>query len=273
MRYSLERVEAVVLAGGINSIELFDGYRPGYKALLPFCGKPSIQYVVKALEQVPNVAHISIVGPVDELSRTLPQSDHLDFISPGESMIDNILIGLRHFRKSPIVLFLTGDLPLVTPEAIRDFLKIASRIETPYEQNIFLSVVPKWSFHGAYQKRIKGFNRFKDIAVCHGNLLLVDPRCLAHSKMAVYFKKLYEARKSTVRATLSISCSIGLVYLFGVHLFHLLRMDQMARMGSRHFNLGLIPAVLEHPEIALDVDEPEDYALVKELLEKNSEGH
>ena len=73
-----------MLAGGINTIELFDGYRPGYKALLPFCGKPSIQYVVEALEQVPNVAHISIVGPVDELSRALPHGSHFDFISPGE---------------------------------------------------------------------------------------------------------------------------------------------------------------------------------------------
>lgn len=271
MRYPLERVDAVVLAGGINAIKLFDGYRPGYKALLPFCGKPSIQYVVEALEQVSNVDHISIVGPVDELSRTLAQSDHFNLISPGESMIDNILIGLRYFRKSPIVLFLTGDLPLVTPEAIRDFLKIASRIETSYEQNMFLSVVPEGSFHGAYQKRSKGFNRFRDVAVCHGNLLLIDPGCLARPKMVLYFKKLYEARKSTVRAMLSISSGIGLVYLFGVHLFHLLRLDQMARIGSRHFNLGLIPAILEHPEIALDVDEPEDYALVKELLEKKPE--
>lgn len=36
MRYDTGRVNALVLAGGINRIELFPGYTPGYKAVLPF---------------------------------------------------------------------------------------------------------------------------------------------------------------------------------------------------------------------------------------------
>jgi hypothetical protein len=39
---SADGVKAVVLAGGINRIPLFEGYTPGYKALMPFRGRPSI---------------------------------------------------------------------------------------------------------------------------------------------------------------------------------------------------------------------------------------
>jgi hypothetical protein len=40
-------------------------------------------------------------------------------------------------------------------------------------------------------------------------------------------------------------------------------MGQMSRSASRRFGLGLIPVILEHPEVAIDVDEVADYRFVK----------
>lgn len=55
-------VDALVLAGGINRIQFYQGYRPGYKALLPFGCKPSLRYVLDALEGVPQLGRRVVVG-------------------------------------------------------------------------------------------------------------------------------------------------------------------------------------------------------------------
>ena len=71
-----DRVNAVVLAGGINRIPLFQGYTPGYKALLPFCGRPSILYTLDALKAVPQVARVCIAGPEADLRPALAGTVH-----------------------------------------------------------------------------------------------------------------------------------------------------------------------------------------------------
>lgn len=50
-------------------------------------------------------------------------------------------------------------------------------------------------------------------------------------------------------------------------LLRALTLDQMAALLSRRLGLRVEPVLLEHPEVTLDVDEPQDYALVRELLE------
>lgn len=49
MRIEPAGIDVVVLAGGVNQIALYDGYQPGYKALVDFGGRPSLQYVLRAL--------------------------------------------------------------------------------------------------------------------------------------------------------------------------------------------------------------------------------
>ncbi len=55
-------------------------------------------------------------------------------------------------------------------------------------------------------------------------------------------------------------------YVFGVLRFHFLTLQQMARIASRRFDIGILPVPVPYPEVALDVDEPGDYTLVQEIL-------
>jgi choline kinase len=58
----MDSLPAVVLAGGINRIALFPGDTPGYKALVRVGGRPSIYYTLRALDAVPEVESVAIVG-------------------------------------------------------------------------------------------------------------------------------------------------------------------------------------------------------------------
>lgn len=258
-------VDALVLAGGINRIRLYQGYSPGYKALLPFGGKPSIRYVLDALEGVPQLGRRVVVGP-PELRGTFPHPGTWELLPAGETVMESLFTGLEHLRQSPAVLCTTADLPLLKPVAVTDFLQACARAGWT-ARGLFWSMVPERAFTGPFARASKGFNRFRDIAVCHGNLYLLRPEIFLSSSLGSRLNRLYRARKSGIRAALVFGPQIGLAYLIGVHLLRRLTLEGMAAIISRSLGLALVPVLLERPEITLDVDEPWDYDLVRELLE------
>lgn len=269
-KQNTDNLDTVVLAGGINRIKLFEGYTPGYKALLPFRGKPAIRYTLEALQAVPQVKRVCIVGPEADLRHAVVGTSDVarayDFVPSGQTLMESIFNGLTHFAGSPAVLVATADMPLVTSQAILDFLAACAKTPTDYECNVFLSVVPKRCCAGAYERFPKPFNRFKDIAVCHGNLILADLRLASSAEARTRMNNLYNARKNPITAALAVGWRVGLSYVIGVHVLHALTMEQMSRLASRRFGVGLIPVIVEHPEIAIDIDEPADYAFVTRLL-------
>jgi hypothetical protein len=165
-----------------------------------------------------------------------------------------------------MVLVATADMPLITPQAVSDFLAACAQIETTYAENVFLSVVPERCYTGDYTKFTKPFNRFRDVAVCHGNLIMADPRLLDNAEATTRMNNLYNARKNPIKAALAIGWRVGLSFIIGVELLHALTMEQMSQIASWRFGVGLIPVILEHPEITIDVDEADDYEFVKAQL-------
>jgi CTP:molybdopterin cytidylyltransferase MocA len=267
-----DRVNAVVLAGGINSIPLYPGYTPGYKALVPFQGRPSILYVLDALSAVPRVGRVCITGPESDLRPALEGTRHggdaCDFAAGGETLRESIVNGIEHFAPSSRVLVLTADQPLVTPRAIAAFLAACDRIPAPETPTLYLSVVPRRCFTGPYTHFTKPFNRFRDIEVCHGNLWLADSRLLHGAGATDRISRIYRGRKNPAVTTLRVGLRVGLAYLIGVHLLHALTLKQMIRIAARCYGVGCVPVIVEHPEIAMDVDEPADYRFVVEQLNR-----
>ncbi len=268
MIYHTSNIPALVLAGGINRIALFDDYTPGYKGLLPFRGKPLIQYTLDALGNTPSIDRICIIGPVQEIRKTISRDSSYEYLESEETLIENILKGLGYFRDSPVVLVIPSDLPLATPEAISDFLKACAGIDSGYSSSIFWSMVPESDFRGHYQEVQKGFNRFKDVSVCHGNLLLVTPELIRNRRFVARMDSIYHARKSSIRAALAVGPLTGLSYLIGVHLLKVLTMKRFGRIASAGFGLGLIPVLLHDPDIALDIDEARDYRFITGELDR-----
>jgi GTP:adenosylcobinamide-phosphate guanylyltransferase len=268
MKYDTNAIPAVVLAGGINRIVLFKGYRPGFKALLSFRGKPLIQYTLNALRNTDRINRICIVGPDPDIRSAVSDCAAYEYVQAGETLVQNIQKGLAHFRDSTAVLVIPSDLPLATSKAIGDFLYACSRIGPARDTAICWSMVPENSFTGAYSQVKKGFNRFRDVSVCHGNLLLAAPALLGNKRFTSRMDRIYNARKSTIRAALAVGPLTGLSYLIGVHLLRILTIAQFARIASEGFGVELVPVLLKDPDIAVDIDEARDYRFIMEELDR-----
>lgn len=261
MRLQTDAIDAIVLAGGVSPQMGSEGTAPVYKALLPYGEKLSIQYTLDALRAVPQIRRIGVVGPVEALRPALVEHHETacDLVPGGETLLENIYIGLRHFPDAPMVLMTTADLPLLNPAAITDFLAGCRAVDTAYAENMCFAVVPQQCFTGDYAAVTRPVSRFKDAAISYGNLFLVDPRLLHNTHATRRMDALYDARHNPMATTLAVGLNVGLSYVLGVYMWHLLTLQHMAAMASRRFGIGLIPVPVEHPEITLAVENPADY--------------
>lgn len=263
------KIPCVVLAGGVNTIPLYEGYVPGHKALIHFYGKPSIAYTLDAIAKSRHARdHAAIVGPENELRPVVASFPdfHFDFVPEGKTMLESIFNALRHFKNEDAVLMANADIPLITGHAMDEFVEKCMNASPQWKDNIFISVVPREKFTGRFRRADKGMNRFRDAEICHGNLFMVNPRVLGNEDAVNRINTIYNARKSPVQSALATGLLVGLSYVFGVHLLHILTMEQMAKIASARFGIGFVPVLSSYPEIAVDVDEAEDYKLVCDVL-------
>jgi hypothetical protein len=147
-----------------------------------------------------------------------------------------------------------------------DFLTACDRIKTSDAASLLLSVVPRRCYTGPYERFTKPFNRYRDIEVCHGNLGMADPRLLENTRALSRINDIYNARKNPVATAMAVGPRVGLAYVLGVHLLHVLTLEQMTHIAARHFGLAGKAVIVEHPEITIDVDEAADYRFVVEQL-------
>lgn len=263
-------LDAVILAGGINKIPLYPGYKPGYKALLPFAGKPAIQYTLDALRDVSAVGRILVVGPEAQLRDALAASHcsiECEYVPGGDSSMASVQNALAYLKESERVLFTTADLPLVTAANIQAFLDACAKVASPYPVNMYLSTVLRRSFIGPFAKSRKGHMIFREGAVYHGNLALIEPHVFDTPGLARVMARLYRRRGNPLGSALAGGWRIALSYSVGAYLLRILSTEQMAAIASRRLGVGIIPVRVDSPEIAIDVDKPGDYELVQRELE------
>ena len=186
--------------------------------------------------------------------------------TPEDNPLGSFLTGLKVFQDSDRVLVTAADLPLLTPAITDAFIDACAEMTTTYGVNLYLPVVRKEQFTGAFVGVSKAINHFRDGVYAHGNLALVDPRILRTASALDRINAMYAARKSEVKSALALGLSVGLSYVVGVHLLHALTLDRMAAIASRRFGVGIVPVTIPYPEVAIDVDEPADYQVVRKLL-------
>ncbi len=258
------RVDAVILAGGVNRVSLYEGYRPGYKAIVDLRGRPSVRYVLEALRASRYIRDIAVVG-VEELLAPVVR-DGVAFVPPDDNPLGSFLAGMRRFQDRDLVLMVTADLPLLRGDLIDAFIDAAAGTPTPYRENAYIAVIHQKHFRGVFARSQKPMNHFRDGIYAHGNMLLAQPGFLRNGTAMERFNAMYAARKSELRSALALGLGVGLAYVIGVHFLHALTPGQLARIASRRFQMGIVTVPFPHPEVAQDVDNPEDYQLVQEIL-------
>lgn len=144
------RVPAVVTAGDRGAAKAVYGQN---KVYLELAGRPLVAHVVAALQRVPEVSEVWVVGDEERLRalfaseslrRELTKPLHLmpqlaNLYENGWGAFRRLLPGAGASGRDPgpadldtAVLYLSADLPFATPQEISDFVRQASALECSY---------------------------------------------------------------------------------------------------------------------------------------------
>jgi len=246
-------VDGVILAGGTN-IELGKQQGVRNKALIKIKGKEIIRYILEAFSAVEEMGRLAVVGPVDDLA--FLQDDYgVELIPEGDSILHNILKAQGHLQSSNPLLISSSDIPLLTPEAVRDFLKQCF----PYDYDFYYPVVRKEDS----EKKIPGAKRtyvkLKEGCFTGGNIFLINPEKLEASAPMV--RKFIDSRKNPLKMVSLLGPMFVLLAMSGR-----VSISQVESRFSALLDVKAKAIISEFAEISFDVDKPVHIELVHQIL-------
>lgn len=180
-------IPAVVLAGAPAEQDFRAKYSISHRAEIPLGGKMMIQYVLDALRGSSHVGSICVVGDI--------QCEGADKIIPSAgSLIDNLIAGVNECSGDDgLVLVVTSDIPMLTSEAVEDFIARCGESEADFYYSIISKEVNDQQFPG--MKRT--YAKTADGIFTGGNIMLVRSRVIAENGGII--RELLAARKSPIK--------------------------------------------------------------------------
>jgi len=263
-------MDVIIPAGGIPrpNHPLYKYTQGKLKALLDIAGKPMIQWVLDALSEAKSVGHVAVVGlALSEEVEGLDGGVNLSCKKPMSilpnqyNMVENLRAGTRRILElnpsAEYVMTCTSDIPMVTPEA---FDWIAEQAQKSRHE-FYVIMTTKQAMEERYPGSKRRTDRFTDIEVRGADITVVEPRIILQSGIADRLKQL---RHNTLKQLMFIGFDTLL-------LIRLRRLDLAGfakRLAKKH-GLDWRPLVCPYPEIAMDVDFPNELELARHVLSKN----
>jgi molybdopterin-guanine dinucleotide biosynthesis protein A len=259
------RVDALVLAGrrrGEDPVARAAGV--SHKALAPLHGRPLIAHVLAALGEVPSLGRITVSTDDPEGLRRDPwvgpriASGELGLHRSGSSPADSA----RDFVEqsgSELALITTADHPLLSARTVSAFLDHA----LARESDLAVALVPAEAVLAVAPESRRTWLRLGGERFTGANLFLA--RAPGAAKVAAFWRKAETLRKEPWR----------LAALFGpmtLARFMAGRLPLEAAIAaiSRATDARIEAVRLDDGRAGIDVDKPEDFALVERLLRSAS---
>lgn len=245
------QVDAIILAGGDGEV-VDPACR--FKGLVPVAGRPLVEWVVDAFIDAETIADTVVVMPTAEnLGSWVDKVERI--VVSDRSFMDNVMAGLGALRGERPVLVATGDIPLVTAEAIDDFVRqsLASGADFTYP------LVKRSEMEIQYPGSERTYFRLRSGWHTGGNLMLANPALVP--AIRDLGQRLFDQRKNPVGIVKTAGLGFALKFVLG-------RL-QPEDLGEKIRQLlggagAAIPTTFA--SLAVDVDKPADLILVQRVL-------
>jgi GTP:adenosylcobinamide-phosphate guanylyltransferase len=243
--------DAIILAGGENSKRL-SAYAPQcYEALIEIAGKPMVSFVAEALAASRQVERIFVLGPVDELAKCNLPSDCI-ILEGGQTIAGTIRSGIEALGHTRRVLVATADIPLLSVEAVDDFLAQCSRVDA----DLYYPIVPQEVNERRYPGNKRTYVRLREGTFTGGNLFLVNPVIVGHCMKVA--EEMIDNRKNPLKLCRLLGWSFVFRFLCGS-----LKLQDVEQRVSQLLQITGAVILSPYPELGIDVDKPSDLELVR----------
>jgi len=245
-------INAIVLAGDSKSGAVEEGVEN--KSLIMIHRKPMVEYVIDALREAKTIGSISVVGPIDLLQPLLDKKVDYYFEAK-DSIFKNVKIGMTPFLNDSRILIVTSDIPMVSGEAIDDFVRksLATRADLCYP------IVSKEKNDKKYPGIKRTYVKLKGGTFTGGNAFFVNPAIV--DRCEKFAEKLIEYRKKPWKMGRLLGLKFLLLFFVGF-----LTISKVENRFSQILNIQARAIISDYPEIGNDVDKPSDIDMVRRMI-------
>lgn len=224
------------------------------KAFYRIRNKYMIEYVIETLRNAKYIDKIAVVGPKEKLEPVI--GSIVDHIAEGtDSIVSNIFLGLEFFPDEKEMLIVTSDIPMITVEAIEDFID-RSRL-----QNVDLcySIVDKKVNDEKYPGVRRTYARLWEGQFTGGNVFYFNPEI--KDRCRDFVDKMLEYRKSPAK----MAGMLGFVFIIKLAL-GILTINAVQKKCEKLLGIRCAAVISPYPEIGNDVDRISDLELIEKYI-------
>jgi GTP:adenosylcobinamide-phosphate guanylyltransferase len=246
---------AIVLAGERPGGDpLARAFGAALKALIPIGGEPMVRRPVAALLASEGVAQVRVLAQQPEvIAAALPDDPRLVVAASGATIAATIEAVCADPATVWPVLVTTADHALLDAAMVADFLARAGRAD------VAIGLVERKALSARLPATRRTWLRFRGGAYSGANLFLLGSPKVAPA--IALWRSVEQDRKKGFR----LVGALGPLTLIGAGL-RLLTLDQVLGRAGRKLNLTIRAVRMSNPLAAVDVDKPDDHALVEALL-------
>lgn len=247
------RVDAIVLAGAPNDGRLRDASPEPYEGLIKIGDRIMVDYVVAALRGCPLINRVVVVGP-QELRQHVARPD-VEFTVGGGSMIESIRLAIEYLGPQEKVLLVTGDIPLITEEAITDFLERCQGVPA----DLYYPVIRREANESKYPGVRRTYMRLTEGVFTGGNMILLQPAIVSqcHDLIA----RTIQMRKKPWQLAKLLGGRA-----FSKLLCRRLSIREIEARVRQVLGYAGVAIISPYPEVGIDVDKPTDLELARRVL-------
>ncbi len=255
------KMNAVVLAGGKMAQDdpLYPQGREGSRSLIDLSGRPMVQWVIDAFDESDAVSELYVMGMQPESGLHAAKPTH--FLPDQGSMFANIRSGVLQAAKdhpgSTKVLIASGDIPAIRPHMV-DWL--ANQVSADPEQMLYYNVITQAVMEARFPNAKRSYVRFKDVAVCGGDLNAIDSRLFTTERPI--WEQLTSARKQPLKQ----AAMIGFDTLLLVAL-RLVTLERAVKKVCKRLAIQGKALRCPHAEMGMDADKPHQLEILRRDLE------
>ena len=207
-----------------------------------------IDYVLDCFSNVEKLVGVAVIGPVNQLGGLAG----VTLIPQAGSLIKNVITAAAAFPEGWLLLS-TCDIPLITPEAITDYL---SRCQGA---DLYYPLIAREDSERVYPGMERTWVRVTAGEYTGGNILLVKSAGIAKAAHAA--TAFFDARKSPFR----LAKLIGIATL-AKFILRRLTIDELEHKVSKILGINCKAVFSPFPEIGADVDKQSDYDFISSQI-------
>jgi GTP:adenosylcobinamide-phosphate guanylyltransferase len=251
-------VNAVVIAGGSEKPELLAAGGASSRPLIMIGGSSMIDRTLGALRAAGSIERLAAIAP-EPVGAAVDRRLCDEFRASDPSPAQNLLLGAEAVGEARPILLSTGDLPLLTAEAVDDF--VARGLETGAD--VVYPIVSEADSERRFPGAPRTYARLREGTFTGGNIVLTRGDFVrTHLDL---IDRLFDLRKSKLR----LAHLLGWSFLLKLALGRLTLADLEARGGA--IIGGRVAALVsQYPEIGFDVDKVVDLEYARRVLEGSS---